>query len=651
MQKLTEVLSKNIKRVKITDHFWRKRIDIIRDEVIPYQWEALNDRIPDAPASHAMKNFKIAAGEESGEFFGFVFQDSDVGKWLEAVAYSLENDPDPELEKTADEVIELIGRAQQDDGYLNTYFTIKEPQLKWRNLRDKHEMYVAGHMMEAAVAYFEVTGKRKLLDIMCRFADHIDEMFGKEENKLRGYDGHQEIELALVKLYKATGNERYLQLSKYFIDERGQQPHYFDLEKKARNDDKEFWWHDEYGDYSYHQAHLPVRDQKEAIGHAVRAMYMYTAMADLAIETGDHTLKEACERLWENVTNRQMYITGGVGSQDFGEAFSFDYDLPNDTCYTETCASIGLVFWAKRMLGIEKNGKYADVMERALYNGTISGMDLDGKKFFYVNPLEVWPKANEKRQDKTHVKPVRQKWYSCACCPPNLARLIASIGQYVYSVDSNQLFVHLYMGNESELDIAGQKVQIIQETNYPWDGNVQITLSPENEREFTVAVRIPGWCKLAALKVNNELVDIDCCTKNGYAYITRTWKKGDKIVLVLPMPVERVRANPKVRENVGKVSLQRGPIVYCLEEVDNGANLPNILLPKDSELEVTFQEELLGGISVITAKAERIDDQAWVNELYMTYEKDTKSITLKAIPYYAWCNRQPGEMLVWIMEK
>ncbi|MGV3464286.1 MAG: glycoside hydrolase family 127 protein [Heyndrickxia sp.] len=644
-------MSEKVKKVKITDRFWRRQIDIIRDEVIPYQWEALNDRIPDAPASHAIKNFKIAAGEESGEFFGFVFQDSDIAKWLEAVAYSLENDPDPELEKTADQVIDLIGRAQQEDGYLNTYFTIKEPELKWRNLRDRHEMYVAGHMMEAAVAYYEVTGKRKLLDIMCRFADHIDERFGRGENKLRGYDGHQEIELALVKLYKATGNERYLQLSKYFIDERGQQPHYFDLEKKARNDAKEFWWHDEYGDYSYHQAHLPVRDQKEAIGHAVRAMYMYTAMADLAIETGDHTLKQTCERLWENVTNRQMYITGGVGSQDFGEAFSFDYDLPNDTCYTETCASIGLVFWAKRMLGIEKNGKYADVMERALYNGTISGMDLDGKKFFYVNPLEVWPKANEKRHDKTHVKPVRQKWYSCACCPPNLARLIASIGQYLYSVDSKQLFVHLYMGNDSELDIAGQKVRIVQETNYPWDGNVKFSLSPENEQEFTIALRIPGWCNLASLKVNSEYIDIDSCIKNGYAYITRTWKKGDQISLVLPMPVERIRSNPKVRENTGKVALQRGPIVYCLEEVDNGTNLPNIVLPKDSELEVVYQEELLGGISVITANAERIDDQAWGNELYMSKEKDTQSITLKAIPYYAWCNRQPGEMIVWIMEK
>lgn len=648
---MNKLLKNQVNNIKITDRFWRKRMDVIRDEVIPYQWEALNDRIPDAPASHALKNFKIAAKEEEGEFFGFVFQDSDVAKWLEAVAYSLESDPNPELEKTADEVIDLIGRAQQEDGYVNTYFTIKEPEMKWRNLRDRHEMYVAGHMIEAAVAYYEVTGKRKFLDIMCRFADHIDEMFGKEEHKLQGYDGHQEIELALVKLYKATGNDRYLHLSKFFIDERGQQPHFFDKEKKARNDEKEFWWHDEYGDYSYHQAHLPVREQKEAIGHAVRAMYMYTAMADLAIETGDPTLRQACERLWENVTNRQMYITGGVGSQDIGEAFSFDYDLPNDTCYTETCASIGLVFWAKRMLEIDKKGNYADVMEKALYNGTISGMDLDGKKFFYVNPLEVWPRASEKRNDKAHVKPERQTWYSCACCPPNLARLIASIGHYIYSSEKDHLFVHLYMGNESELNINGQKVQIRQETNYPWDGQVKMSLSPEKEFEFTLALRIPGWCKLAVLKINNDLVDLESCTKHGYAYLTRIWKKGDHVELIFPMAIERVRSNPKLRENIGKVALQRGPVVYCLEEIDNGTNLPSIILPKDSVLEAAFREDLLDGISVITGRAEKVDDSTWGEGLYMSKERETKTINIQAIPYYAWCNRQPGEMLVWISEK
>lgn len=648
---MNKLLKNQVNNIKITDRFWRKRMDVIRDEVIPYQWEALNDRIPDAPASHALKNFKIAAKEEEGEFFGFVFQDSDVAKWLEAVAYSLESDPNPELEKTADEVIDLIGRAQQEDGYVNTYFTIKEPEMKWRNLRDRHEMYVAGHMIEAAVAYYEVTGKRKFLDIMCRFADHIDEMFGKEEHKLQGYDGHQEIELALVKLYKATGNDRYLHLSKFFIDERGQQPHFFDKEKIARNDEKEFWWHDEYGDYSYHQAHLPVREQKEAIGHAVRAMYMYTAMADLAIETGDPTLRQACERLWENVTNRQMYITGGVGSQDIGEAFSFDYDLPNDTCYTETCASIGLVFWAKRMLEIDKKGNYADVMEKALYNGTISGMDLDGKKFFYVNPLEVWPRASEKRNDKAHVKPERQTWYSCACCPPNLARLIASIGHYIYSSEKDHLFVHLYMGNESELNINGQKVQIRQETNYPWDGQVKMSLSPEKEFEFTLALRIPGWCKLAVLKINNDLVDLESCTKHGYAYLTRIWKKGDHVELIFPMAIERVRSNPKLRENIGKVALQRGPVVYCLEEIDNGTNLPSIILPKDSVLEAAFREDLLDGISVITGRAEKVDDSTWGEGLYMSKERETKTINIQAIPYYAWCNRQPGEMLVWISEK
>jgi uncharacterized protein len=643
---------RKLENVKITDSFWRSRMDVIRDEVIPYQWEALNDRIPDAPASHAMENFKIAAGESTGEFYGFVFQDSDVAKWLEATAYSLETDPNPNLEKTADEVIDLIGRAQQKNGYLNTFFTVKEPDGKWSNLRDQHEMYCAGHMIEAAVAYYQVTGKRKLLDIMCRFVDHIDSVFGKEENKIRGYDGHQEIELALVKLYQVTGNERYLSLSKLFIDERGQQPHFFDLEKEARHDDKKFWWDDaEFGPYSYHQAHLPVRKQKEAVGHAVRAMYMYTAMADLAKETGDESLKEATETLWENVTQKQMYITGGVGSQVFGEAFSFDYDLPNDTCYTETCASIGLVFWANRMLNLEKNSKYADVMERALYNGTISGMDLSGKKFFYVNPLEVHPKSSEKRHDKGHVKPVRQKWYSCACCPPNLARLIASIGHYIYSVNQNEAFVHLYMGNEAELNIGGQNVQVVQETNYPWDGQVRITLSPEKSSEFTIAVRIPGWCQGAVLKVNDQFIEVNTCLKNGYAYLTRLWEKGDEIELHFPMPVERIRANPNVRENAGKVALQRGPVVYCLEEADNGANLPSISLPKNSKLQATFEENLLDGVCVVTAHAEQVDETAWNGELYKPIERRTKPISIKAVPYFSWCNRDPGEMLVWITEK
>ncbi|TCN25362.1 glycoside hydrolase family 127 protein [Mesobacillus foraminis] len=644
MKKTAEI---GTSKITVTDQFWGHYLEVVRDHVIPYQWKALNDRLPDTEPSHAIENFRIAAGEAEGEFFGMVFQDSDVAKWIEAVAFSLENKRNAELEQTADDVIALLGRAQDESGYLNTYYTVKEPDQRWTNLRDNHELYCAGHLIEAAVAYYKATGKRHFLEIMCRYADYIDSVFGREEHKLKGYPGHQEIELALVKLYDVTGNERYLNLSKYFIDERGKQPHYFDLEKREREDTKPFWFND---DYAYHQAHKPVRDQKEAVGHAVRATYMYTAMADLASRTNDESLKKACETLWENVTQKQMYVTGGIGSMVFGEAFSFDYDLPNDMSYTETCASIALVFWANRMLNLEANSKYADVMELALYNGTISGMDLDGKKFFYVNPLEVLPKACETRNDKKHVKPVRQTWFGCACCPPNLARLIASIGHYIYSQKEKELFVHLYMGNETRFEVAGKEVELVQQTNYPWDGQVSITVNPATEHTFTLALRIPGWARSAVVKVNGEAVDHESFMKNGYVYLNRSWTQGDQVELSLPMTVERIQSNPLIRHNVGKVALKRGPVVYCLEEADNGENLHGILLPRNAELKAEYVAELLDGVVVITGEAERIVQDTW-SSLYRPGEEQTRQVQIKAVPYYAWCNREPGEMIVWVSEK
>src|SRR5690606_29447942 len=420
------------------------------------------------------------------------------------------------------------------------------------------------HLIEAAVAYYRATGKDKFLNIMIKYADYIDTVFGPEEDKIKGYPGHQEIELALVKLYDVTGNKKYLNLSKFFIDERGKQPHYFDIEKEKRNDTNPFWFNN---NYAYHQAHKPVREQKEAVGHAVRAVYMYTAMADLAAKTNDPELKKVCETLWENVTRKQMYITGGIGSMVFGEAFSFDYDLPNDLSYTETCASIALVFWANRMLDLDINSQYADIMELTLYNGTISGMDLDGKKFFYVNPLEVLPEASDKRGDKRHIKSVRQGWFGCACCPPNLARLIASIGHYIYSQKEREIFVHLYMGNDAKFELDGKEVLLTQHTNYPWDGHVAINVSTELQSDFTISLRVPGWARKAIVKINGQLIDHESLIKDGYIRLQRSWKKEDKIELILPMEVERIQANPLVRHNNGKVALQRGPVVYCLEEV------------------------------------------------------------------------------------
>ncbi len=637
------------KRVGINDKFWGRYIGLVKNVVIPYQWDALNDRIPDAEPSHVIENFKIAAGLSQGEFYGYVFQDSDLAKWLEAVGFSLDVNPDPELEKRADEIIDIIVKAQQDDGYLNTYFTIKELDKKWANLRDCHELYCAGHIMEAAVAYFEATGKRKLLNAMCRFADYIDTVFGTEPGKKRGYPGHEEIELALVKLYRVTGEKKYLTLSKYFIDERGKAPNYFNKEAEARGEKTDKVW--ERLGLRYYQAHLPVREQTTAEGHSVRAVYLYSGMADVAIETGDKTLIDACKKLWRNIVSKRMYITGGIGSTSYGESFTFDYDLPNDTIYAETCASIGLVFFAHRMLQMDVNNTYSDIMEKALYNSVISGISLDGKKFFYVNPLEVWPEASEKSKIKEHVKVTRQSWYGCACCPPNIARLLASIGQYIYSTHKDEIYTHLYINGETEINISESKIKIKQETRYPYDERVMISVSLDEEKEFSLLLRIPGWCDNAKICINRDEINV-CNTKvNGYAKLKRIWKNGDVVELVLPMMIQRIKAHPNVRANIGKVALQRGPIVYCLEEIDNGQNLHEIVLSHKSELKAEFDDNLLGGIPVINAEAQRYNSP-WKGELYKAkVESQYRPVTVKFIPYYAWANRTPGEMMVWITER
>lgn len=651
MKKLSLSNPLPLKNVRINDTFWSRYIQLVRDVVIPYQWEALNDRIPDAEPSHAIQNFRIAAGEEQGEFYGMVFQDSDVAKWLEAVGYTLATHPDPQLENLADGVIDLISRAQQEDGYLNTYFTVKEPGNRWTNLYDCHELYCAGHMMEAAVAYYEATGKRKLLEVMCRFADHIASVFGPEAEKLKGYCGHEEIELALVKLYKVTGNEKYLKLSKYFIDERGRKPYYFDIEWEKRGRISH-WSKNVSGRPSknaeYNQTHLPVREQTRATGHAVRAVYLYTAMADLAAKTGDEGLLEACRTLWDNIVSKQMYITGGIGSTHHGEAFTFDYDLPNDTVYQETCASIGFIFFAQRMLQMEANGCYADALERALYNSVISGMALDGKSFFYVNPMEVWPEASEKNPGKHHVKPVRQKWYGCACCPPNIARLLSSLGEYIYTSNSNTLYTHLFIGGEAEIGFDGGSIRVKQETNYPWDGKVRVEINGGTDKEFTWGFRIPGWCRKAELRVNGETINLEGVVQNGYALLKRLWKAGDCVEFELEMPVELIQSNPKVRANAGKVAIQRGPLVYCLEETDNGANLQAVSLCIDRPMTAEFNAGKFGGMVEIHGEGKGTDESSWNNELYRPFERKEVDIGIKAVPYCLWGNRSAGEMSVWM---
>ena len=389
-----------------------------------------------------------------------------------------------------------------------------------------------------------------------------------------------------------------------------------------------------------------MREQTEAVGHAVREVYMLTGMADIAAETGDKELLQACRNLWDDIVNRQMYITGGIGSTNQGEAFSFDYDLPNDTVYAETCASIGLIFFAHRMLQIEAKGNYGDVMERALYNTVVSGMSKDGRHFFYVNPLEVWPEASEKNPAKAHVKPVRQKWFGCACCPPNVARLLTSLGEYIYTSNSNTIYTHLFIGSEASVQLDSRNIKIAQETNYPWTGNVKIALSMEEASDFNLALRIPGWCKDAAITVNGKEAAFNII--DGYAILSNNWKNGDSIELNLDITPKFMQANPKVRADAGKAAIQRGPLVYCLEEIDNGSNLNAVSVDISEELLEEFDNDLLGGAVIVKAKGLRIQEEDWGNELYGAFEVKTKEVQLKAVPYFIWGNRTPGEMSVWI---
>ena len=639
-----------LSRVSIQDNFWLEYVNLVRDVVVPYQWEALNDRIPDAEPSSAVRNFKIAAGEEQGEFYGMVFQDSDVGKWLEAVGYLLCSHPDPALERIADELIDTLAKAQRPDGYLNTYFTLKEPEGRWTNLAECHELYCAGHLMEAAVAYYEGTGKRKLLEVMCKYADYIDTVFGPEPGKLKGYDGHQEVELALVKLYKATGNDKYLNLSRFFLDQRGAKPNFYEIQLAQRGGRVHYPNLDIARNLSYSQSHLPVREQATAEGHAVRVVYMCAGLADIAKETGDRGMLEASRGLWRNIVDKRMYITGGIGSMEQGEAFSFDYDLPNDTAYAETCASIGLIFFAHRMLQLEPKSEYADVMERALYNTVLSGMSKDGRHFFYVNPLEVYPSAHGKNAIYNHVKPERQGWFGCACCPPNVARLLGSLGKYIYSTHGNTLYTHLYIGSRIEWEAAEGPVTIEQETRNPWSGDVRLRVSADRPSVFELALRIPDWCDGYTVRVNGE-----ACAKtgglgsNGYVKIARNWTDGDTVDLVLRMPTRRMLGHPMIRQVAGKTAIQRGPFVYCLEEADNGPRLHEIALPQDGKLQAIFEPDLLGGLEVVTAEGVRMKRESGDDRLY---EPDSsyraEPAILRFIPYYAWANRGRGEMTVWV---
>jgi uncharacterized protein len=633
------------KNFKINDQFWSPYQKLVREEVIPYQHAMLEDQIPDAEKSHAVENFRIAAGVKEGEFYGMVFQDSDVAKWIEACSFSLMNSPDPKLEATVDEIIDLIDKAQLDDGYLNTFFTLKEPTCRWTNLQEGHELYCAGHMIEAAVAYYDATGKDQLLKVMSRMADHIDNRFGK--GKVRGFAGHPEIELALMKLYRATKEERYLRLCEYFINERGTEPNYFQEEKDRRG-----WtvWNSDPLDVNYTQNYAPVREQKDAVGHSVRAVYLYTGMADLAGELDDKELQAACENLWDSITKRRMYITGGIGSTVIGEAFTEDYDLPNDTVYAETCASIGLIFFAQKMLELSPKGEYADVMERALYNTVLAGMAQDGKRFFYVNPLEVTPGISGVAQTLRHSLPERPKWFGCACCPPNVARMISSLEQYSWSENNSTVFSHLYIGGEADFTKT-KGCRIITETEYPYDDSVKYRVIPDEASvQFTLALRIPGWSDLSKtnLVFNGERLDLASVLKDGYAYIDHNFTAKDEITLELDLTPYRVYANTLVRQNEGCVALQRGPLVYSFEGVDHDGDVHSLRLAKESEITVSVVKTELGNLHTLTIPGYRMRS---ASGLYSTSRPKAIPYTLTAVPYYLWGNRGLNQMRVWMPEE
>jgi uncharacterized protein len=606
--------------VRFEDDFWRRRLETNRAVTIPANFKKCEE-------TGRVDNFLKAAKKMDGPHTGLFFNDSDIYKVLEGAAYLLHTHPDPELDAYMDKLIGIIADAQEDDGYLYTARTVnpeavtadKEGLTRWSHLKVNHELYNLGHMYEAAVAHYQATGKRNFLNIALKSADLIDSVFGV--GKKRDVPGHQEVELGLVKLYRVMGEERYLNLAKFFFDERG------------HHDSREVYgWPDIMG---YSQDHEPVTKQKEAVGHSVRAVYMYAGMADVAALTDDKDYIKALDTLWENVVSKKIYLTGGLGARHQGESFGDNYELPNPTAYNETCAAIAGIFWYQRMFMLHGDAKYIDVLERTLYNGFLSGISLSGSEFFYANPLE----SDGKWPFNVKVGATRSPWFECSCCPPNIARLLAALPGYVYATKNDVLYVNLYSSSTAEVSLQNQTVTIKQETNYPWDGNIKITVTPENVGEFTLSLRIPGWTRnevvpsdlykyvehnheSPTLNVNGSAARFEL--KQGYAHIARHWQAGDTVEISFPMLIRRVVSHENVRDNVGKVAVERGPIVYCAEAVDNNDHALDLPLPDGVTLTTHQDKDLLSGVTTIKAGG------------------------LTLIPYYAWSHRGEGEMAVWL---
>ena len=623
--------------VRLEGDFWRERLDTVLERTIPSQHKKLGEfglldslKLPQPPPP-------LRFPRHANGFTVQVFWDSDIGKWIEAASYALSHRRDADIEAKIEAVIDDFEKAQLPDGYLNCWYLGHEPEKRWSNLRDNHELYNAGHMLEGAIAYFETTGRRRWLDVMERYVEHIRKTLGPGPDQKHGYCGHQEIEIALIKLYRLTGEKKHLDLATYFINERGKQPpHFFDVEREER--EKKGWEFQRYtqGNYEYSQSHLPVREQTKVVGHAVRAMYMYTAMADLAAELGDAGLRKACETLWDDVMETKMYVTAGLGPSAHNEGFTYDYDLPNQTAYAETCASVALIFWAQRMLHLDMNGKYADILELALFNGALSGLSRDGEHYFYANPLESNGSAE------------RWAWHTCPCCTMNVSRLVASVGGYFVSRADDGIAINLYGGISTSVETAGTRVALRETSNYPWSGDIRIAIDPEADARFELKLRIPGWCRGAKVTLNGQAVTGS--PVDGYLNIDRVWQKGDVVTLDLPMPAERIYAHPGVIMDVGRVTLKRGPLVYCVEEADNpGGRVQRLRLPRNAGLRIDTRDDLFDGIVTLSADAVAITESDW-STLYRTTPSSEGPSTLTALPYYLWANRGQGSMMVWIPE-
>ena len=632
-----------LRNIEIDEPLFSHYADMVAEKLLPYQWAVLNDRLPGVEKSYCIHNFRIAAGELEGERLGVVFCDTDAYKWLETLAFCLENGRGREFEATADRLIELIGRAQEPDGYLNTYFSLRCPEKKWTNLCEGHELYCAGHFIEAAVAYYNATGKRRVLDIAVKLAELLCQVFGADKH--RGWPGHQEIELALIKLAHLTGEKRYGELARYFISARGRRPNYLMDELKATGRERIF---PEFADYDekYAQSHLPPAEQTSAEGHAVRAMYMYSAMADIARDFGDLKLKNACREIWQNMTGRRMYITGGLGSSGHLERFTADYDLPNDRMYCESCASVGLMMFGRRMAALTGDAGYYDAVERALCNTVLAGISAEGDRYFYVNPLELWPDNCLESTSMAHVKPVRQSWFTVACCPSNIARTLASVGQYIYAQDEKSIYINQFISSRLHTRVRDAEIRLKQEASVLTEGRVHLKIESDRAQSFTLRIRLPEYLTEPGFELEGKR--IMPVVENGYAVVAISHGGEQSLIIKGRVRPRWVAANSRVRADTGCMALMFGPYVYCLEELDNGPLLPNIFVSPDTAVEICPPEAgLPGALPTLCFEGQRLCSGV-EDSLYGAPDFHFSPQRFKAVPYGLWCNREPGEMLVWL---